>query len=102
MNSKSSKHFQKFSKQTGSHLNVNNQLISHKLTNFSRTKWFTPKRKIKKQGNSSLGDTTAQLESQNEKGSGETGVKEKAKRGESNYVIRSVVCSRKCCLSDLR
>ena len=41
MNSKPSKHFQKFSKQTGSHPNVNNQPISHKLTNFSRTKWFT-------------------------------------------------------------
>ena len=38
---KTSKHFQKFSNQTGSHPNVNNQLISHKLTNFSRTKWFT-------------------------------------------------------------
>ena len=41
MNSKPSKHFQKFSKQTGSHPNVNNQPISHKMTNFSRTKWFT-------------------------------------------------------------
>ena len=41
MNSKTSKHFQKFSNQTGSHPTVNNQLISHKLTNFSRTKWFT-------------------------------------------------------------
>ena len=37
MNSKPSKHFQKFSKQTGSHPNVNNQPISHKLTSQERS-----------------------------------------------------------------
>ena len=49
--------------------------------------------------------TTAEkggLKSNETKRGGETGVKEKAEGGESIYVIRSVVCSRKCCLSDLR